>query len=155
MMKRFDRMHIQNTGDRFRFQTIQSRWAAFTELWERQLNARETGRRPGWGRPGAPPAPPPRPPAAAGPGRQLPRDEVVAVASISDPGTQGDRVQQLYEQLSRARREIGEKPIEYSRFAELVQAQVKKLGGAGREVAFSVAMKEGKVTLTAKREGES
>jgi hypothetical protein len=35
MMKRLDRMHIQNTGDRFRFQTVQARWAAFGELWER------------------------------------------------------------------------------------------------------------------------
>ncbi|HVG87060.1 MAG TPA: hypothetical protein VM820_21230, partial [Vicinamibacterales bacterium] len=39
MMKRFDRMHIQNTGDRFRFQTVQARWASFSELWERQLKA--------------------------------------------------------------------------------------------------------------------
>ena len=36
------------------------------------------------------------------------------------------------------------------RFTELVQAQVKKFGDGGREVAFRVAVKGGKVTLTAK-----
>jgi hypothetical protein len=59
MMKRLDRMHIQNTGDRFRFQTVQARWAAFAELWERQMKAQETGRRPGRQR-GSAAAPPPQ-----------------------------------------------------------------------------------------------
>jgi hypothetical protein len=161
MMKRFDRMTIQNTGDRFRFQTVQSRWAAFTELWERQLKAQEIGRRPGRARsgaarqspPSAPPVaespaavpPPPAPPAAAAPRR----DGVVAAASISDPAAQADRVQALYQQLSEARRAAGEKPLEFDRFNAVVRAQLKKLGEGGREVAFRVALKEGKVTLTA------
>lgn len=156
MMKRFDRMHIQNTGDRFRFQTIQSRWASFTELWERQLKAQETGRRPG-GRPTsvpmAPPPPPaPRPTSAPEPAaaHASPRERVVAVHTVSDPRAQEDRVQVIYEQLMQARKDAGEKPIEYARFNELVRAQVRKLGGDGREVAFRVALKDGKVMLSAK-----
>jgi hypothetical protein len=154
MMKKFDRMHIQNTGDRFRFQTLQARWAAFAELWERQMKAQETGRRPGRpvgrsismpSRPSEPgaPAPPPTTPSP-------PTERVVAVASLADPRAQADRVQSLYEQLAQARQEAGEKPVPYERFTELVQAQVKKLGSGGREVAFQVAVKGGKVTLTAK-----
>jgi len=168
MMKKFDRMHIKNTGDRFRFQTIQSRWAAFAELWERQMKAQETGRRPGRpvGRgvslppepvrqaprevaePGAPPvqpttAAPPAPPSA-------PAERIVAVTSVADPRTQTDRVQALYEQMAQARKDVGEKPVPFERFTELVQAQVKKFGDGGREVAFRVAVKGGKVTLTAK-----
>jgi hypothetical protein len=154
MVKRFDRMHIQNTGDRFRFQTIQARWATFTELWERQMKAQETGRRPGRVRAGGavePPPPPPSRPRPADP-QGPPKDRVVAVASLTDPTSQEDRVQALYEQLASARKEVGEKPVEYQRFTELVQAQVKKLGAGGQEVAFRVAMKDGKVTLTAKDE---
>jgi hypothetical protein len=156
MMKKFDRMHIQNTGHRFRFQTIQSRWAAFAELWERQMKAQETGRRPGRpaGRsismpsgPSEAVAPPPSvaPRATSPPGT----DRIVAVASLADPRAQADRVQSLYDQLAQARQELGEKPVPYERFTELVQAQVKKFGDGGREVAFRVAVKGGKVTLTA------
>ena len=46
----------------------------------------------------------------------------------------------------------GEKPLDFQRFNAVVQAQVKKLGEGGAKVAFQVAMKDGKVTLTANRE---
>ena len=74
----------------------------------------------------------------------------MAVTSVADPRTQADRVQSLYEQMAQARKDVGEKPVPFERFTELVQAQVKKLGDGGREVAFRVAVKGGKVTLTAK-----
>jgi hypothetical protein len=156
MMKRFDRMHIQNTGERFKFQTIQSRWASFNELWERQLKAQELGRRPGVSR-GATAKSAPVPTAAASPEPvspaepDPPRDRVVTVTSISDPAAQDDRLQSLYQQLTAARREVGEKPLDYQRFTAVVQAQVKKLGEGGREVAFRLQVKEGRVTLTADR----
>lgn len=168
LVKRLDRMQIQNTGDRFRFQTVQARWAAFTELWERQLKAQEMGRRPG--RPRASAGPPPTPglhapephapepdalPPPAPPEPAVPRDRIVAVASLKDPKSQEDKVQALYERMTEARRQVGEKPVEYERFTELVQAQVRKLGAGGQEVAFRVEMKDGKVKLAAKRVGES
>jgi hypothetical protein len=80
-----------------------------------------------------------------------PRDRVVTVTSISDPAAQDDRLQSLYQQLTAARREVGEKPLDYQRFTAVVQAQVKKLGEGGREVAFRLQVKEGRVTLTADR----
>lgn len=175
MMKRFDRMHIQNTGDRFRFQTIQSRWAAFGELWERQLKAQEQGRVPVRGRRGiagqagsparrqektdeAPSATPVKASskdADKGAPPSPPREAVVAAARVSDPAKQEDRVKDLYEQLAAARRDTGEKPIEYDRFAALVRAQVDKHGAGGREVAFRVDVKDGKVKLSAKAAEDS
>ena len=44
IVKKFDRSYIQNYGDRFRFQTLQSRYATFIDLWDRGLKAREEGR---------------------------------------------------------------------------------------------------------------
>ncbi|MEQ1573215.1 MAG: hypothetical protein ABL993_03110, partial [Vicinamibacterales bacterium] len=44
MMTRIDRMHVNNYGDRFRFSTLQSRYAKFVDLWERALRAHEEGR---------------------------------------------------------------------------------------------------------------
>src|SRR5438094_3553262 len=53
IVKQYDRAYIANTADRFRFQTLQSRFTALTDLWDRGLRAREEGR-PG---PFAPPPP--------------------------------------------------------------------------------------------------
>jgi outer membrane protein TolC len=43
-IKQYDRAHISNTGDRFRFTTLQSTFAVLTDLWDRALRAREEGR---------------------------------------------------------------------------------------------------------------
>jgi hypothetical protein len=80
---------------------------------------------------------------------------VVASARIKDLGAESDRVKSLYAELTAARAAAGEKPLAYDRFSAVVQAQMKKLGEGGREVAFRVAVKDGKVTLTANREDES
>ena len=39
IVKRWDRDYIETAGDRFRFQTLQSRLAAFTDLWDRSMRA--------------------------------------------------------------------------------------------------------------------
>ena len=44
LVKRYDRGFIQNYADRFRFTTLQSRWATLIELWDKGLRAREEGR---------------------------------------------------------------------------------------------------------------
>ena len=46
LVKATTALHIQNTADRFRFQTLQTRFATFSELWERQLKAQRAGGRP-------------------------------------------------------------------------------------------------------------
>jgi hypothetical protein len=43
-IKQYDRADIANTGDRFRLTTLQSRYAALADLWDRALRAREEGR---------------------------------------------------------------------------------------------------------------
>src|SRR4029453_19261345 len=52
LVKRYDRMNLSNTAQRFRFGTVQARFMAFCELWERNLRAKEEGRGPR-GRPAA------------------------------------------------------------------------------------------------------
>src|ERR671921_3008481 len=44
IVKRWDRGHIETALDRFRFQTLQSRFASFVDLWDRGQRAREEGR---------------------------------------------------------------------------------------------------------------
>ena len=44
IMKRWDRGHIDTAVDRFRFLTLQTRYAKFVDLWDRGQRAREEGR---------------------------------------------------------------------------------------------------------------
>lgn len=152
LVKRYDRMHIRNTAEKFRFGTLQARYATFADLWERSLKAREEGRPQRERRSGAhaaPAAKPGTPPARPAAGAE-PSARVVAVTAFRDPMAEAERLADLYERLSAARKEAGEKPVPFEAFKQVVRAQVSKLGGGQREVAFRVAVEGGKVTLTAK-----
>jgi hypothetical protein len=138
LVKQYDRSHIPNYGDRFRFTTLQSRYATFVDLWDRGMRAREEGR------PG--PFSHLRPQAG-----KEPDYRVVHVASFRDPVREIDKLTDLYESLSEARREVGADQVPFHKFAELVKTQVKKLRATGSpEVAFRVALKNGKVNFTAR-----
>jgi hypothetical protein len=141
LVKQYDRGHIQNTGDRFRFTTLQSRFAAFTDLWDRGLRAREEGRS---GPFAQRPAEQERP-------KKAPEDRILHVAAFQDPMHEQEKLTQLYESLAEARRSIGEDNVPFHRFADLVKGQVSKLReGGSAEVAFRVAVKDGKVSFTAR-----
>jgi hypothetical protein len=141
LVKQLDRGHIPNTGDRFRFSTLQSRYATFIDLWDRGLRAREEGR----------PGPfAQRSPAADAPKRS-PENRIMHVSSFRDPVREIDKLTELYESLAEARREVGEDAPPFHKFADLVKNQVKKLRDSGSaEVAFRVAVKDGKVSFTAR-----
>jgi hypothetical protein len=62
-----------------------------------------------------------------------------------------DKLQDLYESLVEARREAGEDAIPFHKFADLIKTQVTAFKSKGTvEVAFRVAVKEGKVAFTAR-----
>jgi hypothetical protein len=141
LVKRLDRAHIQNYGDRFRFTTLQSRFAAFVDLWDRGLRAREEGR-PGpfaHKRSDAPKAP-----AKA-------EDRILFVTAFRDPMKEMEKLHDLYDTLRDAREELGEENVPFHKFTELVKSQVAKLKKEGApEVAFRVSLKNGKLNLTAR-----
>ncbi|MBI3047461.1 MAG: hypothetical protein HYY76_04035 [Acidobacteria bacterium] len=140
LVKRLDRTHLGSYGERFRFSTLQARFAAFIDLWDRGLRAREEGR------PG--PFSQPRPAPETAPRQQ---DRILCVASVRDPLRDLDKLQTLYESLAEARRETGQDAVPFHRFVELVRQQMGALKQAGNEeVAFRVAMKDGKVAFTAR-----
>jgi hypothetical protein len=62
-----------------------------------------------------------------------------------------DKLHDLYDRLVDARREMGEEGIPFHKFAELVKGQVSRLRKGGMsEVAFRVAVKDGRVNFTAR-----
>ena len=142
MIKRLDRGVIQNYGDRFRFTTLQSRFSAFIDLWDRGLRAREEGR----------PGPfAQRTPAEAKKTPEKAEDRVLFAASFTDPLKEMDKLHELYNTLRDAREQRGEQNIPFHKFTELVKAQVSKLKKDGApEVAFRVALKDGKLNFTAR-----
>ena len=44
ILKRWDNTHIRVSLDRFRFSTLQARYSTFSDLWDREMRAREMGR---------------------------------------------------------------------------------------------------------------
>jgi hypothetical protein len=144
IVKRLDRMHIQNYATRFRFTTLQARYATLSELWDRGLRAREEG----------------RPGPFALPARQKPQasksdepsgDRILHVAAFIDPLSEMEKLRELYDRLVEARRSVGDDAVPFHRFAHLIKDQVRQLKRKGsQEVAFRVAVKDGKVNFTAR-----
>jgi hypothetical protein len=138
LVKRYDRGHIQNYGDRFRFQTLQSRWATLIDLWDKGLRAREEGRSGPFVHHRKSPEP------------KKAENRILHVSAFNNVSREQDKLHDLYESLAEARHEVGLEPVPFHKFAELVKSQVKKLGEDGAEVAFRVAIKDGKVSFTAR-----
>ena len=85
---------------------------------------------------------------------KAPQNRILCVAAFRDPTHETDKLQDLYESISAARREVGASAVPFQRFAELVKTQVQKMKGhAGAEVAFRVSVKDGKVSFTARALG--
>jgi hypothetical protein len=140
IVKRIDRSPINNYGDKFRFSTLQSRFATFIDLWDRGLRAREEGR-----------AGPFAQPKRAVPTQPAVEDRILHVTTFSNPLHEMDKLHDLYESLAEARREVGQDAIPFHKFADLIKTQVSSLKEKGSpEVAFRVAVKDGKVNFTAR-----
>ena len=143
IVKRVDRMAINNYGDRFRFTTLQTRFSKFIDLWDRGLRAREEGRSGPFALPKKAAAEPTRPTTAS--------DRIVHVTTFSDPLKEMDKLHDLYENLAEARREAGQDSVPFHRFADLIKTQVSSLRATGSpEVAFRIAVKDGKVSFSAR-----
>ena len=151
LVKKHDQSFIRNTADRFRFESLQNRHAKFLELWERQMTNRELGRPIPGGRRSEPPPPQPRRPDPSEVPAQV-VDSVVRFGTGGDPNAETTRVQELFERLAAAKKEVGEAPIAMERLQALVKAQVQKFGADGSTVAFRIDTKDGKVSLTVKPE---
>ena len=145
LVKKHDRTFIRNTADRFRFESMQNKYAKFCELWERQLSQMEGGR-PKRGGAKLPPEPARTVPRA----EQTEQPSADRVVRFSSAGADEERVKELYQKLVEVKQAAGEAPVPIERVAALVKAQVAKYAADGSEVAFRVALKDGKVSLTVK-----
>jgi hypothetical protein len=139
-IKRLERrVHTEGAyAERFRFQTIQARFATFVDLWDRGLRAREEGRQ------GPFASPRRRDPDASPP----PRDRIVSVMLLAEPMKELDKLRELYDRVTEVRRELGKAQVPFHKFAGLIRDQVKSIQERGApEVAFRLAVRGGKLSL--------
>lgn len=143
ILKRVGNVQVERAAEQFRLQTVQGRYTAMAELWDKRLSAREEGRR--FARPtrvAAPPAPPP-------PHRPRSVSDGEGSTSVKAVG-RGD-MKSLFDRFCAARAAAGEdvSKLRYERFEDLVKkqaAEIRRTTGATR-LAFEVQTREGKVRL--------
>lgn len=148
-VKKLDRTPIAHTATRFRFTTVQARFVALVELWERTQRSREEGRAMPVGvRRGDPVAQTAHPLAH---GRERPGEDVRFGVTLSEPHRERNAVTALYDALSAARREVGATDVPFPKFEALVLSQIGKVRAAGGgDVFFRVYLKDGKAHFTAR-----
>jgi hypothetical protein len=138
-------------ADRYRFATLQGRWNALCERWERLQTEKEAGRRPGlYGH-----FRPTGDGSAAGALNDGPSSSVrLSVKEEASASAAGEHRRALFERYVAARRAAGDNgpAPEFNRFSDSLDRESERLrerfGGA--EVEFEVTERDGKIKLVAK-----
>jgi hypothetical protein len=155
LVRRYAYAEIRNNGDRFRYQSLTSRYNSFAELWAKRLRAVEEGRPAllhGTRVPHAPPPPPPPPeppsPAAAAAARAAANEY-----RVRHPEKDAAAVRDLYQQFVEARRSTGETgAVKFESFQKLITQQASRIltEKGAKAVDFRLETKDGKVSLKAR-----
>ena len=145
IIKRWDRGHIETGVDRFRFSTLQARYATFADLWDREMRAREEGRA------ARSPGDLPRPPRPSHQSRQSELDPSGVASRSPIRWPRWTSWKACMRSIMDARRAAGSNTVPFHKFTNLVRGQVKKLRASGyASVTFQVTEEHGQVSLTAR-----
>ena len=128
-------------SQRFRFNTLITRFYVYRDLWRRTMLDQRNGSEPKEE----------ATPRQTSPRRHKPPVETIRI-SISDPKSEEEKVRLLYDALLRIKgTESGETPISYAQFAKYIAAQTRgireKYGCSA--VAFTIALEEDAIRFTA------
>jgi hypothetical protein len=145
MFRRLNALESMPAADRYRFSTLQGRYAILTERWERLQLEKEAGRRPGLYGHFREVSPVPSGPNAPHPASV--KEERRAVSPDSE--------RDLFERYVAAKKARGEDVSGYrlEGFLEGLERERRKVGerlGSG-EIIFEVAERDGRVRLIAKK----
>ena len=144
---------IRNNGDRYRYQSLSTRYSTMNELWNKRLRAMEEGRPAAHGPKGMhgrPAVPPPPPPAER---RAAAATAAAGEFRISRPQDEPDAVRALFDRYLEARKQTGEGgAVRYENFEKIISQQASRILGekGGQAVDFRLETKDGKVTLKAR-----
>jgi hypothetical protein len=123
-------------GQRFRYNSLVSRFNVYRELWRRNLKEKEEGGRE-------------REPDVLFANRFAP-----ATVRCSDPSHEPDKVRELYDSFLLARRHCGQRvqDLPYERFQQMIAAQVRQIRTQLKcdAIDFTIEVEEGSVKFKAK-----
>jgi len=152
LVRRYAYSEIRNNGERFRYQSLASRYHTFAELWAKRLRAREEGRPVGLHGTRLPHLPPPPAAPAAAAAAAAP-----AAGSheyrVRHPDRDAAAVRDLYQQFLEARRSTGETgAVKFESFQKLISQQASRIltEKGAKAVDFRLETKDGKVSLKAR-----
>jgi hypothetical protein len=145
LIKRLSESSDLSVTQRFRFNTLITRFYVYRDLWRRTMLEREMGAEPKGEK-------------MSGKVNSLP-SAITPVestrVSLSDPKCEEEKIRRLYDALLRIRRAGGqESSVSYQQFAKYVTTQtdaIRKKHGCAR-VAFTVALEEDAIRFTAAAE---
>jgi hypothetical protein len=154
MLRRLTGAEAESAADRYRLTTLQGRYAALCERWERLQSEKEAGRRPGvyggFARESRQAAVPP--PAAPSPSRKAPN---AAQAGSVSAGKTSPAERELFNKYVAAKKARGEEMAGYDldRFVEGLNRERAKLKERFGDVAveFDVTDRDGRVRLVARK----
>lgn len=139
LVKRLYDARNMTFGQRFRYNSLVSRFNVYKELWRRNIKDREEGV-----------ASREREAAAA---QAAPRIEPATVR-CADPAAERDKVRELYERLVEAKRHCGERvdDVPFDRFEKMIGTQVRQIKEKLRceAIEFTVEVADGAVRFKAK-----
>jgi hypothetical protein len=153
IIKRWAYSEIRNNTDRFRYQTLSSRYNTFNELWMKRMRAMEEGRALGVHGARAMMMPPPPPPAETVRGARAAAPAPPGEFRISRPDEDREAVRALFNQYLEERKRTGEGgPVRFENFEKVIAQQASRIlvEKGGQAVDFRLETKDGKVTLKAR-----
>lgn len=154
LIRRYANSEIRNNTERFRYQSLSSKYTSLNELWAKRLRAKEEGKPFGVHGFKAEVLPPPAPaPAGHAPAPAGARRPEASEVRIQSPDRDAEAVKALYSRFLAARRQAGETaPVKYESFQKLIGQQTSRIltEKGGQAVEFRLETKNGKVSLKAK-----
>jgi hypothetical protein len=155
MIRRLNALESLASAERYRFTTLQGRYATLIERWERLQGEKESGRRPGlYGHFGEAPVPrtsaAPAPTPSTGPNAARPGSVQEGRGAVS-----AESERQLFERYVAAKKSRGEDVSGYrlEGFLEGLERERRKVRerlGEG-DIVFDVTERDGRVRLVAKK----
>ena len=146
LVKRLAETTDMSLSQRFRYNTLISRFYVYRDLWRRNQQDQESAERHG-----RDPAPSVK---TASPNAQKSLLPPGVQISIGNPETEGEKVRQLYDELLRMKggNAGGTPPIPYKQFAEYIRSKTQSIKKKYQcaSVLFRIALEEEAVKFTAK-----
>jgi len=148
IVKRLSETGDMSISDRFRYNTLVTRFYVLRDLWRRTMSARELAQEP------ARPEPPAASDADASPKTSSASSGMKVV--IHDPESEGDKVRTLYQALvDMTHKGSGQKPpVSYDQFLKFISTQTKNLQQkfGCSAVSFNLGLEKDAVKFTARAE---